>query len=68
MKRRYTRKNSKKSKKQRSIRRRKNQRGGGFAYEIPSDALVGYRSMDDSGTEVPRIVKMSDITKNSERA
>jgi hypothetical protein len=56
----------KKSKKHRRTRRR--QKGGGFAYEIPADALVGYRSMDDNGTEVPRIVKMGDITKDSERA
>ena len=56
-----------KLKKQR--RTRKNlQRGGGFAYEIPPNALVSYRSMDDSGTEVPRIVRMGDINKDSERA
>ena len=67
MKRRATRKKVKRAKKARRTRRR-SQRGGGFAYEIPSDALVGYRSMDDNGIEVPRIVKMSDITKNSERA
>ena len=64
MKRRTIRKRSRKQRKSR--RRRMN--GGGFAYEIPSDALVGYRSMDDNGTEVPRIVKMGDITKDSERA
>ena len=52
--------------KQRKTRRR--MKGGGFAYEIPANALVGYRSMDDSGTEVPRIVKMGDINKDSERA
>lgn len=65
MKRRVTRKRSTRRRPRRSRRR---QNGGGFAYEIPSDALVGYRSMDDNGTEVPRIVKMGDITKDSERA
>jgi hypothetical protein len=64
MKRRATRKNNTRRRKTR--RRRMN--GGGFAYEIPANALVGYRSMDDSGTEVPRIMKMGDIEKNSERA
>lgn len=63
MKRRATRKRS--SRKRKTRRRMK---GGGFAYEIPANALVGYRSMDDSGTEVPRIVKMGDINKDSERA
>ena len=63
MKRRATRR---RARKQRKTRRRMN--GGGFAYEIPSNALVGYRSMDDSGTEVPRIMKMGDIQKDSERA
>lgn len=69
MKRRATQKKAK-AKKAKKARRtcRRSQRGGGFAYEIPSDALVGYRSMDDNGTEVPRIVKMSDITRDSERA
>jgi hypothetical protein len=56
----------KRSRKQRKSRRR--MKGGGFAYDIPSNALVGYRSMDDNGTEVPRIVKMGDINKDSERA
>ena len=64
MKRRATRR---KTRKQRRTRRRR-QNGGGFGYQIPSNALVGYRSMDDSGTEVPRIVKMGDIEKDSERA
>ena len=65
MKRRNTRKRS--ARRRKTYRNRK-QNGGGFAYEIPSNALVGYRSMDDSGTEVPRIVKMGDIQKDSERA
>ena len=63
MKRRATRR---KTRKQRRTRRRR--QNGGFGYEIPSNALVGYRSMDDAGTEVPRIVKMGDIEKDSERA
>jgi hypothetical protein len=62
MKRRYTRKKPNKK------RRTRRMYGGGFAYEIPSDALIGYRSMDDNGTEVPRIIKMGDIKKDSERA
>jgi hypothetical protein len=64
MKKRTTRK---KLRKQRRTRKN-SQKGGGFAYEIPSNALVSYRSMDDSGTEVPRIVRMGDINKDSERA
>jgi hypothetical protein len=58
---------SRKSRRQRKTRR---QRGGGFGFELPPDAIVEYRDMDDSGTNPPRLVTLRDRPhpSDSERA
>jgi len=45
--------------------------GGGFAYDIPPDAIVEHRSMDDEGTNPPMFMTkraMDEMVPESERA
>jgi len=60
----------KKSRKSRKQRKTQKQRGAGFGFEIPPDAIVEYRNMDDNGTNPPRLVTMRDRPDpfDSERA
>jgi hypothetical protein len=62
-----------KNKHTRKIRhhRQKRQSGGGFSYEIPPDAIVEHRDMDDGGTNPPRLMtkrQMDSMISDSERA
>ena len=75
----YSRKN--KSRKQRKQKQQKQQKqrkytrsrqlGGGYAYDIPSNAIVVHRSMDDEGTNPPLFMTkrlMDELVPESERA
>lgn len=57
-----------KTRKQRKQKR--SQKGGGYGFELPPDAIVEYRDMDDSGTNPPRLVTLRDRPdpSDSERA
>jgi hypothetical protein len=66
---------SKKSRRQRKSRkmqrRRQRQGGGGFSYDIPPNAIVEHRDMNDSGTNPPRLMTkraMDEMISDSERA
>ena len=51
--------------------RQKRQSGGGFSYDIPQDAIVEHRDMDDGGTNPPRLMtkrQMDSMISDSERA
>jgi len=78
----YSRKNkSRKQRKQKQQKQRKQQKqhkytrsrqlGGGYAYDIPSNAIVVHRSMDDEGTSPPLFMTkrlMDELVSESERA
>jgi hypothetical protein len=52
-------------------RRRQRQGGGGFSYDIPPNAIVEHRDMNDSGTNPPRLMTkraMDEMISDSERA
>lgn len=55
----------------RSRRHHRKQRGGTFAYEIPSSAVVIHRSMDDDMFSPPTLMTkadMDEMVSQSERA
>jgi len=55
----------------RKQRRQRRQTGGGFAFDIPPNAIVEHRSMDDEGTNPPTFMTkraMDEMVSESERA
>jgi hypothetical protein len=60
-----------KSKSRRGRKSRRRVQRGGFGFQIPSNAIVEHRSMDDDGTNPPLLMKkkaMDEMISDSERA
>ncbi len=62
------RRNRKRSGKHRrtALRRSRRQRGGGFSYVVPGNAIVRWRSLDDDGTQPPVFLLKSEADKAEE--
>ena len=71
---RKSRRHTSKQKRQRTQKKQRKQRkqnGGGYAYDIPPNAIVEHRSMDDDGTNPPMLMTkraMDEMIPDSERA
>ena len=60
-----------KKRSQHRSRRNRKQTGGRFTYDIPPNAIVDHRSMDDEGTNPPVLMTkrtMDEMVPESERA